>query len=55
MKKDDTKVIIPKTYPIIDNVSQRLADLCTFHKTRTVKSYVELDYDRIKEIFDRCY
>lgn len=39
----------------IENVSARLADLCTFHKTRTVKSYVELDYDTIKEIFDRCY
>lgn len=30
----------------------RLAQLCTFGKTRTVKSYVELDYDRIKEIFE---
>ncbi len=32
----------------------RLAELCTFGKTRTVKSYVELDYDRIKEIFKIC-
>ena len=30
----------------------RLAQLCTFGKTRTVKSYVDLDYDRIKEIFE---
>ena len=29
---------------------ERLADLCTFGKQRTVKSYVELDYDKIKEI-----
>ena len=33
----------------------RLADLCTFHRTRTVKSYVELDYETIKEIFESCY
>ncbi|MBQ7953856.1 MAG: iron-containing alcohol dehydrogenase, partial [Clostridia bacterium] len=34
---------------------ERLTDLCTFHRTRTVKSYVELDYDTIKEIFESCY
>ena len=39
----------------IDNVPDRLADLCTFGKQRTVKSYIELDYDRIKEIFESCY
>ncbi len=39
----------------IENCSDELADLCTFNKTRTVKSYVELDYERIKEIFDSCY
>ncbi len=33
---------------------ERLAELCTFGKTRTVKSYVGLDYDRIKEIFKSC-
>lgn len=31
-----------------------LADLCTFHKTRTIKSYIELDYDVIKEIYESC-
>lgn len=39
----------------IENCSDELAGLCTFNKTRTVKSYVELDYERIKEIFDSCY
>jgi len=39
----------------IDNTSERLAELCTFGKTRTVKSYIDLDYDNIKEIFDSCY
>lgn len=39
----------------IDEVStERLADLCTFGRTRTVKSYVELDFERIKKIFDSC-
>jgi len=33
----------------------RLCDLCTFGRTRTVKSYIELDYERIKEIFESCY
>ena len=33
----------------------RLADLCSFGKQRTVKSYIELDYDNIKEIFESCY
>ena len=33
----------------------RLADLCTYHKTRTVKSYIELDYDVIKKIFESCF
>ncbi len=33
----------------------RLADLCTFGKTRTIRSYIELDYDNIKKIFESCY
>ncbi len=32
----------------------RLADLCTFGRKRTVKSFVELDYDKIKDIFESC-
>jgi len=39
----------------IDNVSDRLADLCTFGKQRTVKSYIDMDYNVIKEIFESCY
>jgi len=39
----------------IDNVPDRLADLCTFGKQRTVKSYIDMDYDVIKEIFESCY
>lgn len=32
----------------------RLADLCTFHKTRTVKSIIDLGYNEIKDIFIKC-
>ena len=41
-------------FNIDDSCIDRLATLCTFNKTRTVKSYVELDYDVIKEIFKSC-
>lgn len=33
----------------------RLSELCTYGKTRTVKSYVPLGYDEIKEIFELSY
>ncbi len=33
----------------------KLSDLCTFGKQRSVKSYIELDYDNIKKIFESCY
>ncbi|MBQ3116492.1 MAG: iron-containing alcohol dehydrogenase [Clostridia bacterium] len=39
----------------IPNVAERLAELCTYQKTRTVKSYITLDYKVIKEIFESCY
>lgn len=34
---------------------ERLTELCTFNRTRSVKSYVELDYDKIKAIYESCY
>jgi len=39
----------------IENMPERLADLCTFGKQRSVKSYIDMDYDVIKEIFESCY
>lgn len=39
----------------IPESSERLSDLCTFGKQRTVKSYIDLDYDKIKEIFASSY
>ena len=35
--------------------AERLADLCTFGKQREIKSYIKLDYNKIKEIFESCY
>ena len=35
--------------------SEALAELCTFGRTRTVKSYVDLDYDKIRQIFAGCH
>ena len=32
----------------------RLSDLCTYQKTRTVKSYIDMDYDVIKDIYKLC-
>ena len=32
-----------------------LADLCTFNKTRTIKSYIDLGFKEIKEIFKLSY
>lgn len=39
----------------IKESAERLADLCTFGKKRAVKSYIDLDYAKIKEIFESCY
>lgn len=39
----------------IPESSEKLADLCTFGKQRTVKSYIDMDYEKIKEIFESCY
>ena len=44
-----------RDFGIKENCSEELSDLCTFSKTRTVKSYLELDFNAIKEIFDSCY
>ncbi len=44
-----------RDFNIPENCTDRLADLCTFGKQREVKSYVSLDFNKIKEIFDSCY
>lgn len=32
----------------------RLAELCTFGRQRTIKSYIDMDFDVIKDIFKMC-
>lgn len=42
-------------FNIDESCIERLATLCTFNKKRTIKSYIELDFDNIKEIFETCF
>ncbi len=44
-----------REFDIDKNCVDKLADLCTFGKQRTIKSYIELDYEDIKNIFSNCY
>lgn len=37
------------------NASDKLANLCTYEKTRSVKSYIPLGFKEIKEIFEESY
>ena len=37
-----------------ENCIDRLSELCTFGRQRTVASYIDMDYDAIKEIFELC-
>lgn len=41
-------------FKIEKNSADRLAYLCTFGRTRTIKNYITLDYQVIKEIFESC-
>ena len=42
-------------FGIVRENCERLAELCTFGKTRTVKSYITLGFKEIKEIFESCF
>ncbi len=42
-------------FDIPESKIERLADLCTFNKTRTIKSYIPLGFEEIKSIFELCY
>lgn len=39
----------------IEKCFERLADLCTFSKQRSIKSYIDMDYEVVREIFESCY
>lgn len=42
-------------FGIEKSASGALADLCTYGKSRTVKNYITLGYDEIKDIFESCF
>ncbi len=41
-------------FGINESCIERLSDLCTFGRQRTVKSYIEMDFEVIKDIFEMC-
>lgn len=43
-----------KDFNLDSSCVERLAELCTFGKKRTVRSYIEMDFAIIKEIFKGC-
>ncbi|MBO7344829.1 MAG: iron-containing alcohol dehydrogenase [Clostridia bacterium] len=44
-----------REFGIPETSMARLAELCTYGKTRVIEGYIPLDYDNVKEIFDSCY
>ena len=42
-------------FGVEENTLDRLADLCTFGKTRTINSTIELGFNEIKDIFNICF
>lgn len=44
-----------REFDIPKDCTAKLAELCTFGKQREIKSYISLDYNKVKEIFDSCY
>ncbi len=44
-----------RDFGIPEGMSDRFAELCTFGRTRTVESVINLDFGHIKAIFDSCY
>ena len=44
-----------RDFDIEKDSTERIAYLTTFGKTRTIKTYTELDYDEVKEILDLAY
>lgn len=44
-----------REFDIPADCSAKLAELCTFGKQRVIGSYIDLDYEHVKNIFDSCY
>ena len=44
-----------REFDIPSDCPSRLAELCTFGKQRTIPTYIDLDYNDVKKIFENCY
>ncbi|MBR5157934.1 MAG: iron-containing alcohol dehydrogenase [Clostridia bacterium] len=44
-----------REFDIEENSISRLAELCTFNRSRVINTYIELDFEKIEEIFKSCY
>lgn len=44
-----------RDFGVTEESLPKLADLCTYHGTRVVKSYIPLDYDTCLAIFQSCF
>jgi len=44
-----------REFNIPESCTERLADLCTYGKQRTIPTFIELGYNDVKNIFDLCY
>ncbi|MBQ9860564.1 MAG: iron-containing alcohol dehydrogenase [Clostridia bacterium] len=44
-----------RDFAIPESCIPRLAELCSFGRTRAVKSYIPMDYNVVKDIFEACY
>jgi len=44
-----------REFGIPADCTEKLADLCTFGKQRTIPSFIDLDFDDVKAVFDSCY
>ena len=44
-----------REFNIPSDCTERLAELCTFGKTREIPTFISLDYDKVNEIFKSCW
>ena len=58
MEKFFTSIGMPlrlREFDIEKDCVEKLAELCTFGKTRSIKTYVDFDFDKTRELFELCY
>ena len=44
-----------RDFGIEKSCAEKLAELCTFGKSRSIKTYVDFDFEKTKELFEFCY